>query len=330
MEVVRRLTGTAVADERPLAGRIVGWMFVVGAVLTTLLPLLPGAEGAVLTPTLPIGVAAFFWGLYAALKMDWRSAPGWAMHASVGTGMACVAVAVHDTGGVDSPARFLIALCLIFSAFFFSTREAWPYFALALVVHALPLTYDSEAVANALLGELLILVPCYWLVAFLLLTGKRQMVELRTEADRLAREDPLTGIANRRALVEAISAATGMVGLLTLDVDDFKGINTSTGIPAATGPSCSWPRRCAPPRASRTCRPASAATSSRCWPPASTPPAWRSWPSASMSEIRYGDIVRISAGWVVGRADPQQLLLEADEALRAAKRGGKNRALSYS
>ena len=43
------------ADERPLAGRIVGWMFVVGAIVTTLLPLLPGAHGEVLTPTLPIG-----------------------------------------------------------------------------------------------------------------------------------------------------------------------------------------------------------------------------------------------------------------------------------
>ena len=41
MEALRRLAGTAVPDERPLAGRIVGWMFVVGAVLTTLLPMLP-------------------------------------------------------------------------------------------------------------------------------------------------------------------------------------------------------------------------------------------------------------------------------------------------
>ena len=49
-----------------------------------------------------------------------------------------------------------------------------------------------------------------------------------------------------------------------------------------------------------------------------------------MAEIRFGDAVRISAGWVVGDSEPSQLLLEADEALRAAKRDGKNRALSYS
>ena len=40
-----------VVDERPLAGRLVGWMFVVGSIGATLLPLLPGVEGAVITPT---------------------------------------------------------------------------------------------------------------------------------------------------------------------------------------------------------------------------------------------------------------------------------------
>ena len=77
MDISRRVVGVAVVDERPLAGRIVGWMFIVGAVVTTLLPLLPGADGKVLTPTLPIGIAAFVWGLFAAFKVDWRSAPGW-------------------------------------------------------------------------------------------------------------------------------------------------------------------------------------------------------------------------------------------------------------
>ena len=62
-------------DERPLAGRIVGWMFVVGAVVTTLLPLLPGADGKVLTPTLPIGIGAFVWGVVALRRVDWRARP---------------------------------------------------------------------------------------------------------------------------------------------------------------------------------------------------------------------------------------------------------------
>ena len=59
-------------DERPLAGRLVGWMFIVGAIVTTLLPLLPGRQRKVLTPTLPIGIAAFVWGIVAATTIRWR------------------------------------------------------------------------------------------------------------------------------------------------------------------------------------------------------------------------------------------------------------------
>ena len=39
--------------------------------------------------------------------------------------------------------------------------------------------------------------------------------------------------------------------------------------------------------------------------------------------------MRISAGYVVGVADADQLLIDADGALAAAKRAGKDRALSY-
>ncbi len=127
MEALRRLTGTAVADERPLAGRIVGWMFVVGAVLTTILPLLPGAEGKVLTPTLPIGVLAFFWGLHAALRTDWTASRRVGHARRRVRGLACIAIAIADTGGVNSPARFLLLLTLVFAAYFFPAREAWPY-----------------------------------------------------------------------------------------------------------------------------------------------------------------------------------------------------------
>ena len=54
--------------------------------------------------------------------------------------------------------------------------------------------------------------------------------------DQLARYDTLTGLANRRLLGERISAACGRlahhpgtVGLLYIDLDDFKGINDAYG-----------------------------------------------------------------------------------------------------
>src|ERR1700754_15370 len=230
----RRIVGVAVAEQRPLAGRLVGWMFVVGSILTTLLPLLPGANGKVVTPTLPLGIAAGLWGLWAALRMDWSRAHGWVIHAAAVGGTLCAAIATSDTGGASSPARFLLMLALVFSAYFFGAREAWPYLGLVLVLHALPLAYDSNS--DQLLGELMIIAPIYGLLAALLIRGKQSMMALRARADELARKDPLTGVANRRALLEALardadSHPPRRVGLLMLDVDDFKQVNTRHGHP---------------------------------------------------------------------------------------------------
>jgi GGDEF domain-containing protein len=48
-----------------------------------------------------------------------------------------------------------------------------------------------------------------------------------------------------------------------------------------------------------------------------------------MSRVRTQGTVRISAGFVVGQADGDQLLIDADRALAAAKQAGKDRALAY-
>ena len=207
-------------------------MFVVGSIVTTLLPLLPGVEGAVITPTTPIGVGAGS-GASCVCAGSTGSPAGPAHAPRPVVGALCAEVAMHDNGGAASPARFLLMLVVVYTAYFFPSREAWPYLGLVLVLHALPLTYDPHALSKGLLGELLIVGPCYWLLAFLLITGKRGMVALRAHADDLARRDPLTGLANRRALLEA-AARPGQLGLLLLDVDDFKRFNTRTAIPAAT------------------------------------------------------------------------------------------------
>jgi diguanylate cyclase (GGDEF)-like protein len=330
MEVSQRPIGIAVVDERPLAGRLVGWMFVVGAIVTTLLPLLPGAHGKVVTPTLPIGIAAFVWGVVALSRFDWTNAAGWVIHASTFGGALAAAVATHDTGGAHSPARFLLMLVLVFAGYFFPSREAWPYLGVVLVLHGLPFAYDGGAIEAGLLGELLIVAPCYWLLAFLLITGKRGMVTLRSHADRLARQDPLTGLANRRALLEAMHDTSGRVGLLMLDVDDFKATNTRFGHPGGDRALMSIAdclrRSCRsgdlPARLGGdefailvrgVDREGMAALAQRV-----------------LNEVRLTSSVRISAGWVVSGCGTDQLMIEADQALAAAKRSGKDRALAYT
>jgi diguanylate cyclase (GGDEF)-like protein len=330
MEVSQRPIGIAVVDERPLAGRLVGWMFVVGAIVTTLLPLLPGAKGEVVTPTLPIGIGAFIWGVVALRRFDWTSAPGWVIHISATGGALAAAVATHDTGGAHSPARFLLMLVLVFAGYFFPSREAWPYLAMVLILHGLPFAYDGEALEAGLLGELLIVAPCYWLLAFLLITGKRGMITLRSHADTLARQDPLTGLANRRALLEAMHEVNGRVGLLMLDIDDFKATNTRFGHPGGDRAlvaiadclrrSCrsgDLPARLGGDEFAVLVRGVDTA-------------GMEALAERVLNEVRTTSSVRISAGWVECGQGTDRLLIEADQALAAAKRSGKDRALAYT
>jgi diguanylate cyclase (GGDEF)-like protein len=330
MDLNRRVVGVAVADERPLAGVLVGWMFIVGAVVTTLLPLFPGADGKVVTPTLPIGVAAFVWGVIAVTKIRWRTTPGWVMHASTIAGGLGVAVATHDTGGAQSPSRLLTMLILVFAAYFFRPPEAWPYLGLVLALHELPLAYDPGALDSGLLGELLIVAPCYWLLAWLLIHGKRGMVELRARADELARTDPLTGLANRRALLEALDwgERDRLAGLLMLDVDNFKQVNTLHGHPGGDR-ALVFVAGCL--RAS--CRegdlPARLGGDEFAVLVAGAEEeTMAALADRVLESVRLGGTVRVSVGWAIGPRDGESLLSDADTALAEAKRAGKDRALS--
>ena len=154
------------------------------------------------------------------------------------------------------------------------------------------------------------------------------MVTLRSRADTLARQDPLTGLANRRALLEAMHDVSGRVGLLMLDVDDFKATNTRFGHPGGDRALVSV-ADCL----RRTCR--SGDLPARLGGDEFAilvrgvdPDGMAKLAERVLCEVRAAGSVRVSAGWVVSHRGTDQLLIEADQALAEAKRGGKDRALS--
>ena len=341
MERGSRLVGVDVADERELAGRVLGWMFVLSTTVALVLPLLPGVDGRVITPTTPLGIAALVFGIVALRRIRWANVSGTAIHVAVLAGAIGVAIATADNGGGNSPARFLLMLVLVFTGYFFRGREAWAYLGVVVILHSLPLAYDRDAIDTGLLGELLVVTPCYAILMFMLINGKRGMVELRERADDLARRDPLTGLANRRALLEAAAQvapgrrAGDQLGLLLLDVDDFKLANTLYGHPGGD-------------RALRFMALALRSAARETDLPArlggdefailvrgATPEAMEALAERVLSTVRASDdslgmsqfILRVSAGWALGQPDADALLAAADAALGRAKRGGKNRVL---
>src|SRR3954467_3554506 len=112
MERRSRRVGVRVASERELAGRVLGWMFVLSTIVAIVLPMLPGVDGDVITPTLPMGIAALIFGPAALRRTRWGTVAGAAIPAPVLAGAIRVAIATSDNGGGNSPARFLLMLVL--------------------------------------------------------------------------------------------------------------------------------------------------------------------------------------------------------------------------
>jgi diguanylate cyclase (GGDEF)-like protein len=234
---LQRLRGIEIPDERHLAGQLTGVVYIVAAMSVGGLLAMPHVEAHAVWPVAAIAAAAALWGVITLTLIDWTRIPGWAVHASTLAGLVAGTSITALMGGSGSSARFLLLLPLVYPAAFFPPREAWPYFVLVIAAWSSPLLYDPDALDTDLLAEMLIVVPVCFLIMFLMASGKHQMVILRVRADELARRDPLTGLANRRALMEALARsvsgrrAMDRAGLLVLDLDSFKSINTAHGHP---------------------------------------------------------------------------------------------------
>ena len=83
----------------------------------------------------------------------------------------------------------------------------------------------------------MVIGPTYLLLGGLILSGKTLLVDLRDEAQEASLRDPLTALANRRALMDCLYERVGgarssdATGLLLIDLDDFKAANTVYGHP---------------------------------------------------------------------------------------------------
>ena len=340
----RWLTGLAVSEERVLAGRVAGALYLVGAATALALLVLPAV--AVTDPALVVAIAAAgaVWGVACLTVVPWRRASPLVSHLSTAAGFPVAAIAMAVTGGSTSPARFYLLFILVYATYFYPRREAIPYVAACVATLALPLAYGTGHAAYA--AELIVIVPTYAVLGALLVGGKGVLVDLRDRADDLARRDALTGLANRRALMAALERLADQsprggarFGLVLLDLDDFKAANTRFGHPGgdAVLEGTAAALRGASLDADVVARlggdefavvvghPASESMDAVC--------------ARLLDAIREAVVlgaagamrVTASAGWACHPADARSveaLVAAADGAMRAAKRDGKDRWLA--
>jgi diguanylate cyclase (GGDEF)-like protein len=226
-----------ISEERTLAGKLAGAMYLTAALSVGVMLTLPGVETDHWAVVLGVAAVAGVWALLCFTVIPWERDLPLVSHFSTFMGFPATAIVVAATGGARSPAVFYLLFIVVYCAYFYRPKEAWPYLLGCVAVHGLPLLYDRSSVDEGLLAELVIIGPTYLLLGGLILSGRALLVDLRDEAREASLRDPLTGLANRRALMDSLYGRVGgqraedTTGLLLVDLDDFKSANTIYGHP---------------------------------------------------------------------------------------------------
>jgi diguanylate cyclase (GGDEF)-like protein len=238
-------------DERLLAGKVAGalWISVLPMTLASL-PL-PGGVSQDLWPVLlALTAPALVWGLLCAFVIPWERVPTpLVYHVPAVLALPYIAVLVAITGVERSPFVLTLLMLIAFATYFFPPRAAVPYVVSSLVVQGFPLIYDAGTRQSELPNELWVSMFVYAAVGGVIMVGKGQLLALREAAQELSRRDSLTGLENRRALTELLDRrASGSggardrhgdsLGLLLIDLDDFKEANTLHGLPGGDRVLC--------------------------------------------------------------------------------------------
>ena len=232
-------------DERRLAGRLAGDLFLAAAAGMLVIPLLPGGGTKHWGWLAAISAACTIWALFCLFVIRFEGVPRFVFVVPGLIGLGLLGVAMACTGGASSPARFYAFFVVVFGAYFLAPREAYLFIGGSVAVHASALFYDTGA---QFVGEVVVMSSAYVLLGFVLLRGKALLVDLRTQANELALRDPLTNLPNRRAMLAWLARGLdpeeelGPVGLVLVDLDGFKDVNTVHGYPEGDRVLCETAR----------------------------------------------------------------------------------------
>jgi diguanylate cyclase (GGDEF)-like protein len=231
-------------DERARMGRISGALWMVAAAVGIIGAFLPGSQHEAMPLILGVAGFVFLYGL--------ASVTGWipwerASMNTLGIGMLLTipvaGFAIYLSGGSLSYIQPLLVCPLLYAAFFFPERWAWPLSIELILIAGAPLLYDADAIDNAFLPGYLSLVVGFLAATWVMVGLKKRLVAAEARQREFANRDPLTGVGNRRhfdaTLQRELALRTRPLGrrgldtsplaLLILDLDDFKGVNDRHG-----------------------------------------------------------------------------------------------------
>ena len=233
-------------DEGTLMNLTAGILWIITGALGLVGLLLPGTTHEHLAIALAIFAWTIVFGVLEVLLIYPRPTATLTQHAIItASTMPLMALGLWATGGVDSYMLPLLVFPMLHVAYFFPIRFAWPQVILLTIAYATPLLYDDKAVDEGYPARVLTFAVATWtlLLAMQLLKGRLLAAEARQR--KIARRDPLTGLANRRAFEDSLAAAVPFgapwhpgrragdarpgTALVLFDLDAFKAVNDLYG-----------------------------------------------------------------------------------------------------
>jgi diguanylate cyclase (GGDEF)-like protein len=217
-----------------LGGRMAGVLFLLAGLTVPLLMVLPGGTSDHWQWIAAFCAGCLAWGVCCLTLIDFERVRPAVFLVPAAVALVLVAAVMACTGGAESPARFYLFFVLVYVAAFYPPRQAYPLLVGCVVVEASPLAYDPVATEGQFVGELLVAGFAYLVLGMVLLQGKALLAQLRADAQELALHDPLTGLANRRAMMSWLQSHLTRgdeppLGLVLVDLDGFKDVNTLHG-----------------------------------------------------------------------------------------------------
>ena len=215
--------------------RVAIGMWITQALIGPLYLALPGVSGRHAGVVYACTLFAFLWVVMNALI---PSDPRLAFLFPLGgvLALADVSVLVASTGGAASPLRASQLFFVVFAAWFMPRKTGVAVLTGAVVLTLMPLAYDGNALGGPSLGWTIMLILTFVVVGTTIIAARGKLERLRDRARAESLRDPLTGLANRRALVDHFRRFTAgrrdsdRLGLLLIDLDHFKQVNTRHGL----------------------------------------------------------------------------------------------------
>lgn len=231
-------------DERARMGRISGILWMVAAGVGTVGCFLPGAQHAGRGWVIALSAAVFAYGLGSTVGwIPWGRASIRVLAIGMVFTIPIAGLGLYLSGGALGYIEPLLICSLLYAAFFFPPRWAWPLTIELILCAGTPFLYDADAVEDAFLPRYLGLVVAYLAATWVMVGLKKRLAAAEALQREMANRDPLTGVGNRRRfdatlqreLAERAQPAGRRQGdesplaLLILDIDRFKSINDNFG-----------------------------------------------------------------------------------------------------